>query len=85
MLLNNTIVATRENYHELVLSEGYDVILFLYTTELVHNVQRNIALQFNLVADAFMKLGMTNTMRAVSYDVNTNSFPEGIEYTNDLP
>lgn len=24
-------------------------------------------------------------MRAVSYDINVNAFPEGIEFTNDLP
>lgn len=85
LLLNNTIIATRENYHEIVLSEGYDVVLFIYTTEVVHNVQRNIALQFNLVADAFIKLQMTKTIKAVSYDINVNAFPEGIEFTNDLP
>ena len=37
------------------------------------------------MADAFIKLGMTRTMKAVSYDVNVNAFPEGIEFTNDLP
>ena len=60
-------------------------MLFLYTTEVVSNPQRNIALQFNLVADAFIKLGMSHTVRTVSYDVNVNAFPEGIEFTNDLP
>lgn len=61
------------------------MVLFIYTTELIHNGQRNIALQFNLVADGFIKLGMSRTMRAVSYDVNVNAFPEGIEFTQDLP
>lgn len=61
------------------------MLLFLYTTEIIHNPQRNIALQYNLVADAFMKLGMSHTIRTLSYDVNTNAFPEGIEFTNDLP
>jgi len=44
-----------------------------------------VALQFNLAADAFDKLGLTRTIRAVSYDVNVNSWPEGIEASNDLP
>lgn len=32
-LLNNTIIADRSNFSDIVLSEGYDVVLFLYTTE----------------------------------------------------
>ena len=85
LVLNNTMIGNRENYRELVLSEGYDTLLLLYTTENLSNVQRNIALQFNIVADAFIQLRMTKTVRCVSYDVNVHSFPEGIEYTLDLP
>lgn len=84
-LLNNTLVATRENFTELAFQEGFDTLVFLYSTEAVSNTQRNIALQYNLVGDAFLKLGMTHTVRTLSFDVNVNSFPEGIEYTNDLP
>lgn len=60
-------------------------MVFFYTTEVISNPQRNIALQYNLVADAFIKLGMTHTIRTLSYDINKNAFPEGIEFTNDLP
>ena len=84
MLLNNTIVATRGNFSEIVFVEGYDVVLLLFTTEMQHQGQRNVAFQFNIVADAFLKLRLTS-IKAVSYDVNVNSFPEGIEFTNDLP
>jgi hypothetical protein len=38
-----------------------------------------------LVADAFIKLGLGSTIQALSYDVNVNAFPEGIEFTYDLP
>jgi len=85
ILLNNTIVATRDTYNDIVLSEGFDVAILFYTTEVIHNVQRNIALQFNLVADAFIKLGMQDYIKVVSYDINVNAFPEGIEFTTDLP
>jgi hypothetical protein len=44
LLLNNTISVTRDNYREVVLEEGFDVVLLLYTTEIVSNTQRNIAL-----------------------------------------
>jgi hypothetical protein len=37
------------------------------------------------VADAFIKLGMTHTIKAISYDINVNAFPDGIEFSNDLP
>ncbi|CDW89510.1 UNKNOWN [Stylonychia lemnae] len=84
-LLNNTIVANRENFYEIAFSEGFDVVVLFYTTEVVHNVQRNIALQFNLVADAFIKLQMQDYIKVVSYDINVNAFPEGIEFTTDLP
>lgn len=43
-LLNNTMIANRENYNDIVLQEGFDVVLFIYTTETIHNGQRNIAL-----------------------------------------
>lgn len=84
-LLNNTMIATRENYTDLITQEGFDTLVFIYTTEAISNPQRNIALQYNLVADAFQKLGMTHTIRTLSYDVNVNAFPDGIEFTNDLP
>jgi hypothetical protein len=35
-LLNNTIIATRDTFSEIVYSEGYDVIVFLFTTEIIH-------------------------------------------------
>ena len=85
LLLNNTILATRATFNEVVLSEGHDVILLLFTTEVINNPQRNIALQFNLVADAFLKLGLSGSIKAVAYDVNVNAFPEGIEFTLELP
>lgn len=31
--LNNTIEATRQTYRDLVFEEGYDAVLFVYTTE----------------------------------------------------
>lgn len=43
-LLNNTIIANRHNFAELVYQEGYDVLVFLYTTEVVNVGQRNVAL-----------------------------------------
>lgn len=79
------MIATRENYTDLITQEGFDTLVFIYTTEAISNPQRNIALQYNLVADAFQKLGMTHTIRTLSYDVNVNAFPDGIEFTNDLP
>lgn len=36
MLLNNTIIGSRENFHSLVLEEGHDVVLFIYTTEAIN-------------------------------------------------
>ena len=56
ILLNNTIIATRHNYNELVYQEGYDALVLLYSTEIVSEPQRQVALQVNLVADAFNKL-----------------------------
>lgn len=62
-------------------------MLLLFTTEVAHNAQRAVALQVNLVADAFKKLSsvMKHSMRVVAYDVNVNAFPEGIDFTLDLP
>ena len=37
MLLNNTLQVNRENYQEMVLQEGFDTVLFLYTTEEILN------------------------------------------------
>lgn len=34
-LLNNTIIATRSSYRDIVFEEGYDVVLFVYTTEVL--------------------------------------------------
>lgn len=92
ILLNNTILANRLNFGELVFSEGYDVLVFLYTTEIIHQGQRNVAVQVNIVADAFIKLqegfpqmNIGTSVRIVAYDVNVNAFPEGIEFTLDLP
>ena len=36
-MLNKTEIATRENFKEKVLSEGYEVVLFIYTTEVANN------------------------------------------------
>lgn len=44
ILLNNTILANRDNFAELVYQEGYDVMVLLYTTEVIHDGQRNVAL-----------------------------------------
>jgi hypothetical protein len=35
-LLNNTILANRDTFNSLIYSEGYDVLLLLYTTEVIH-------------------------------------------------
>ena len=51
--MKNTIIATRYTYNELVYQEGYDVLVLIYTTEVVSDGQRTVALQFNLVGDAF--------------------------------
>jgi hypothetical protein len=59
--------------------------MFVYTTEVVSDAQRHISFQYNIVADAFNQLRMNHTIRCVSYDVNVNAFPEGIEFTYDLP
>lgn len=90
--MKNTIIATRYTYNELVYQEGYDVLVLLYTTEVVSDGQRTVALQFNLVGDAFRQLqqafpdkNIGTSVRVVSYDVNVNSFPDGIDYTLDLP
>jgi hypothetical protein len=90
VLLNNTVKADRSNFRELVFSEGYDTLLMLYTTEVIHDGQRSAAMQFNLVADAFIKLnqafpGFAPSFRVVSYDVNVYAFPEGIDFTLKLP
>ena len=55
-LLNNTLITTRHNFSEIVYSEGYDVIVFLYTTEVIHSGQRSVAVQVNLMADTLSKL-----------------------------
>jgi hypothetical protein len=39
-----------------VYQEGYDVLLLLYTTEVIHDGQRSVAMQINMVADSFKKL-----------------------------
>ena len=44
VLLNNTILATRQNFAEHVYGEGYDVLVFLFTTEVIHDAQRSVAL-----------------------------------------
>jgi hypothetical protein len=44
VLLNNTIIATRETFGELVYQEGYDALVLLYTTEVINAGQRNVAL-----------------------------------------
>jgi len=67
------------------MEEGYDVMLFLYSTETISTTQRNLALQFNLVGDTFIRMGTVKTVRVASYDVNENAFPEYIEFTFDLP
>ena len=92
ILLNNTILATRYTFGELVYQEGYDALVLLYTTEVVNEPQRQVALQFNLVADAFNKLRegfakerVGTEVRVIAYDVNVNAFPDGIEFTLDLP
>lgn len=92
ILLNNTILANRYNFGEYVYQEGYDVMVLLYTTEVINVGQRNVALQVNLVADAFKKLqagfpqmNIGSSVRIVAYDVNVNAFPEGIDFTLDLP
>lgn len=33
MLLNNTIIGNRTNFKEEVLSEGFDVLLLIYSTD----------------------------------------------------
>jgi len=43
-LLNNTILANRFNFNELVYQEGYDVLVLLYTTEVISQPQRQVAL-----------------------------------------
>jgi len=35
-LLNNTIIATRDNFASLAYQEGYDCLVLLYTTEIIH-------------------------------------------------
>ncbi len=35
LLLNNTILATKQTFNDLVYQEGYDVIVLLYTTEVI--------------------------------------------------
>ncbi len=67
-------------------------MVLLYSTESINDAQRNVALQYNLVADAFRQLkeafplaSIGTSVRVVSYDVNVNAFPDGIEYTMDLP
>lgn len=75
----------RNNYKETVLTEGTDVAVMIYTTEVVHDIQRHIALQFNIVSDALKRLKLTDHVKVYGYDVNVNAFPEGVEYTNDLP
>jgi len=37
-LLNNTIIGTRANYRDLVFEEGYDAVMFLYTTEVISDM-----------------------------------------------
>ncbi len=66
--------------------------MLLYTTEVISDGQRTVALQYNLVADAFRQLkeafplaNIGTSVRVISYDVNVNAFPDGIEYTLDLP
>ena len=54
--LKQTQLADRSTFASLVYSEGYDVLLLLYTTEVVHEGQRAVAVQYNLVADAFQRL-----------------------------
>jgi hypothetical protein len=44
ILLNNTLIADRDNYTDLVYQEGYDSLVFFYTTEVISGPQRNIAL-----------------------------------------
>lgn len=47
--------------------------------------QRNLAFQTNIVADAIKHLKLDKNMRILSYDVNRNQFPEGIEATYSFP
>jgi hypothetical protein len=36
-LLNNTDIGSRDNYGDLVLAEGFDTIVLIYSTEEIHN------------------------------------------------
>jgi hypothetical protein len=37
------------------------------------------------VADTLTKLNLTKAVRAVSYDLNFNAYPDTIEYTSSVP
>ena len=42
--------------------------------------QRAVAFQFNILAETLGKLNMTKEVKAVSYDLNFNGYPDTIEY-----
>lgn len=83
-LLNYTRTTTPETYVNDVFEEGMDTLVFYYSSEAVQDQQRNIAFQFNIMANAFQQLGI-KTVRACSYDVNLWVYPDSIDYTLGLP
>lgn len=68
-LLNRTVITTPDNYVDTVFEEGVDTLLILYSSEKINNGMRNVAFQYNIVADALKQLRI-ETVRVASYDTN---------------
>lgn len=83
-LLNYTINVTPETYVENVFEEGIDTLVFYYSSENINDQQRNVAFQYNIMANALDALKI-KTVRACSYDVNQYVYPDSIDYTLGLP
>lgn len=84
--LFHTIFTTRQNFSEIVLTEGTDVFAFLYSTQAVSQDQRAKATSFNELSwFVHSHPIMINKIRLVSYDHNANGFPSFLEFTQTTP
>lgn len=84
--LYHTVHTTRQNFSEVVLSEGTDVFALLYSTQKVSQDQRTKVSFFNELSwFVHSHPAMMTKIRLVSYDHNANGFPSFLEYNPSLP
>ena len=68
---------------ERVFDEGVDVLVFVYSSKTVNQIQQIMGKNFNDVAEKFKEWNI-DTLTVASYDVNTENYPPGID-SHDIP